>query len=63
MADFTKQGRRISTEIANKNFKFNTGNYGDAVEQHQERYPENEYRLPKCTSTSKKYLGYVAKCM
>jgi len=30
MTDFLKQERSISTEIARKNFKFNTGNYGAA---------------------------------
>ena len=62
MADFLKQERSISTEIARKIFKFNTRNYG-ADKQQQKRDPEKEYRMQKCTSTSKKYSGYAAKHM
>jgi len=38
MADFLKQERSISTEIARKIFKFNTGNYG-AAETATEKRP------------------------
>jgi len=62
MADVLQQERSISTEIARKIFKFNTRNYG-ADKQQQKRDPEKEYRMQKCTSTSKKYSGYAAKHM
>jgi len=53
----------ISIEMATKYFDLNMGNYRDADDQHQKETQSLQYWLQQCTSTSKKYLGYAAKCM